>query len=81
MKCLLANCRLMLKLRFSVALKHLQEVPLQPIEINPDIPESVNYVVMKAMQKDVNNRYSSATEMNNDLQEILKIQKEVWRLK
>jgi serine/threonine-protein kinase len=56
----------------SVALKHLQEVPLQPIEVCPDIPENVNNIVMKAMQKDVNNRYSSANEMNIDLQEVLK---------
>jgi serine/threonine-protein kinase len=56
----------------SVALKHLQEIPMQPIEINPEIPESVNNIVMKAMQKDVNNRYSSANDMNNDLQDALK---------
>ncbi len=56
----------------SVALKHIQEVPIEPSEIVRDIPIGVNNVVMKAMQKDVNNRYASASAMYNDLQKALK---------
>ncbi len=51
----------------SVALKHMQEKPVDPMKLNPSIPLSVNQIIMKAMQKDPNLRYQSATEMLRDL--------------
>ena len=56
----------------SVALKHMQEEPIEPIEINDEIPSAVNSIVMKAMQKDPINRYQTATEMISDLGKALK---------
>ena len=56
----------------SVALKHMQEMPQEPIELNPNIPMSVNKIIMKALQKDTNLRYQSATEMLEDLNMCLK---------
>lgn len=56
----------------SVALKHMQEMPVEPKELNQNIPQSVNDIIMKAMQKDANLRYQSATEMLKDLNEALK---------
>ena len=56
----------------SVALKHMQEMPQEPIELNPNIPVSVNKIIMKALQKDTNLRYQSATEMLEDLKMSLK---------
>ena len=56
----------------SVALKHMQEKPTEPIEINPNIPKSVNDIIMKAMQKDVNLRYQTATDMLRDLSKAIK---------
>ena len=56
----------------SVALKHMQEDPKEPMEINPQVPKSVNDIIMKAMQKDVNLRYQTATEMLRDLSKALK---------
>ena len=56
----------------SVALKHMQEEPAQPIELNEEIPSAVNDIVVKAMQKDPTNRYQSATEMLADLSKALK---------
>lgn len=56
----------------SVALKHMQEEPVPPITINPDLPESVNNIILKAMQKDANARYQTATEMISDLNLALK---------
>ncbi len=56
----------------SVALKHMHEQPVEPIKINPSIPISVNKIVLKAMQKDPNSRYSTATEMLRDLNTALK---------
>lgn len=56
----------------SIALMHMQEKPIEPITINPAIPNSVNKIVLKAMQKDGNLRYQSASEMLKDLNMALK---------
>ena len=56
----------------SIALKHMQEKPIEPIKLNPAIPYSVNKIIMKAMEKDLNLRYQSATEMLKDLNMALK---------
>ena len=56
----------------SIALKHMQETPVEPYKINSSIPYSINKIIMKAMQKDPNLRYQSATEMIKDLKNSLK---------
>ena len=56
----------------SVALKHMQEIPKEPMLVNPAVPPAVNRIVMKAMKKDPNLRYQSATEMLKDLTLALK---------
>ena len=56
----------------SVALKHMQEAPIEPIKINKNIPYAVNQIIMKAMKKDPNERYQNATEMIRDLNLALK---------
>ena len=56
----------------SVALKQVQEEPVDPIKYNENIPISVNRIILKAMQKDPNLRYQNATEMLKDLSLALK---------
>jgi len=56
----------------SVALKHMQENPIEPIKLNPAIPLSVNKIILKAMQKDINLRYANATTMLKDLSMAIK---------
>ncbi len=56
----------------SVALKHMQEDPKEPVELNSDIPTAVNQIVVKAMQKEPTARYQNATEMLHDLSKALK---------
>jgi len=56
----------------SVALKHMQEEPVEPIILNSSIPVQLNKIILKAMQKDTNLRYASATEMIADLEAVLK---------
>ncbi len=56
----------------SVALKHMQEEPVAPKEINPNIPQALNDIILKAMRKDVSLRYQNATQMLNDLRRALK---------
>ena len=56
----------------SVALKHMQEEPEEPIKVNPNVPIAVNKIIMKALQKDTNLRYQTASEMLVDLKRALK---------
>lgn len=56
----------------SVALKHMQEEPIAPIELNKNVPQAVNEIILKAMRKDTNLRYQSATLMLRDLKMALK---------
>ena len=56
----------------SVALKHMQEKPEEPIEVNNHVPVAVNKIIMKALQKDATLRYQSASEMLIDLRKALK---------
>ena len=56
----------------SVALKHMQEEPVPPIEVNPNVPSAVNDIIMKALRKDTNLRYQNATAMLMDLRRALK---------
>ena len=56
----------------SVALKHMQEEPKPPIEVNPNVPVAVNDIIMKALKKDTNSRYQNATAMLLDLKRALK---------
>ena len=56
----------------SVALKQVQEEPVDPRTYNEDIPISVSRIILKAMQKDPAMRYQNATEMLKDLSLALK---------
>ena len=56
----------------SVALKHMQEEPIEPIDKNPNMPSSVNKIIMKALKKDATLRYQTSTEMLVDLKSALK---------
>ncbi len=52
----------------SVALMQLQEEPKRPREVNPDIPEGLEEITIKAMQKVPDDRYHSAVEMLSDIE-------------
>lgn len=56
----------------SVALKHMQEDPVPPIELNPHLSEAVNKIILKALKKDPMLRYQTATELLQDLKMALK---------
>ena len=47
----------------SVAIQHLSSVPLSPREINPDVPEALELICMKAMASDIDRRYPTADAM------------------
>ena len=56
----------------SVAIQHLSSIPLAPREINPDIPEQLELICMKAMAPDLEHRYQSADAMISDLEAFRK---------
>ena len=56
----------------SVAIQHINSIPLTPREINPEIPEALEAITMKAMAPNPDNRYASADEMLADLEEFRK---------
>jgi beta-lactam-binding protein with PASTA domain/predicted Ser/Thr protein kinase len=55
----------------SIAYKHVKEDPVPPSGINPDVPQDLEAVIMKAMAKNQANRYQSADEMRQDLERLL----------
>ncbi|WP_300409769.1 Stk1 family PASTA domain-containing Ser/Thr kinase [Lagierella sp.] len=46
-----------------IALKHIQDQLIEPNSINSQIPKGLNDIILKAMDKDPNKRFNSATEM------------------
>ena len=56
----------------SVAIQHINSIPLSPREIDPSIPEALEAITMKAMAPNPDNRYASADEMLADLEEFRK---------
>lgn len=54
----------------SVALKHLQEPVIPPKHINSNLPEGLNNLILKAMEKDPVSRYQNIKDMLLDLQRI-----------
>lgn len=51
----------------SVALMQLQKEPIMPRTLNPQISLGLEQIIMKAMQKNVADRYQSASEMLFDI--------------
>jgi len=47
--------------------KHLSVKPISLKSVMPDVPEKIDYIVMKCIEKDKNNRYSKASEIIEDL--------------
>lgn len=52
----------------SVALMHLQVIPEAPRTLNPSIPEGIEEITLKAMQKQPMDRYQSAQDMLTDIE-------------
>ncbi len=57
---------------FAVGMKHKGEIPGDPREINPQIPEGLSRLVLKCLEKVREERYQSADELRADLETIEK---------
>lgn len=56
----------------SIAIKHMQMTPKKITEINSSIPEGLEEITIKAMQKEPSKRYQTAGEMIKDIEEFKK---------
>lgn len=54
----------------TIALKQIQAQPKLPRELNPEIPEGLQDIIVRAMQKDPSRRYQTAAEMLRDIDEF-----------
>ncbi len=54
----------------SVALKHVNDTPLPPRELNSHIPVGLEQIILRAMEKEPEERYQSAEEMLGHLMKL-----------
>lgn len=52
----------------TIALKHIQEDFVQPTIMDNTIPAGINDIVVKAMEKDMNDRYQTIKELIDDIE-------------
>ncbi len=55
----------------SIALKHLHQVPVAPAKKNPQMPESLNRIILKSLQKEKGRRYHTMAALQKDLSRCL----------
>jgi serine/threonine-protein kinase len=56
----------------SVAYQHAREEPLPPSAYASDVPEALDRITLKALTKDRERRYRTASEFRNDLEAVLR---------
>ena len=54
----------------TVAVKHIQENPIEPKVLTSEIPDNLNNLIMKAISKDPSSRYQTALEFIDALERI-----------
>lgn len=55
----------------SVAMKQVSEAPLAPSEVNPDIDPGLEYIIMRALEKDPAARFATVNDMKHALNDFL----------
>ncbi len=55
-----------------IALKHIAGIAVPPQEVNPEIPDELARITLKAMSADIGARYQNAGELLADLEEFRK---------
>jgi len=56
----------------SIAMKHKSKEPQNPRELNAQIPEGLNRLILRCIEKNKENRYQSAGELRSELENIEK---------
>ena len=62
-----------------IALKHIAGLATPPQELNPDIPDELARITLKAMNADISGRYQTAGELLHDLEEFRRQQSAALR--
>lgn len=50
-----------------IAVMHIQDQPVEPKELNPDLSDHLNYIIMKLLAKEPSERFLNANELINAL--------------
>ena len=56
----------------SVAMKHKGEIPKNPKQLNPSLPDDLSGVILKCLEKDREKRYQNAADVRSELENIEK---------
>lgn len=51
----------------SIAVMHIQDQPVEPKELNPDLSDHLNHIIMKLLAKEPSERFLNANELINAL--------------
>lgn len=54
----------------AVALKHIQDEPVPPAKLNPQVSPELEQIILRAMEKDLTMRYKTAGDMARDLRKL-----------
>jgi tetratricopeptide (TPR) repeat protein len=57
---------------FTIGVKHKSETPTDPKELNSQLPDDLNRVILKCLEKDKEKRYQNAGELRSELLNIEK---------
>lgn len=53
-----------------IAMKHIHEIPVPPGQFNPNIPQALEEIIMRCLEKDPEKRYRNGSELARALQEL-----------
>jgi len=56
----------------SIAMKHKGEIPKNPKQLNPNIPDDLSGVILKCLEKEKTKRYQNAADVRSELEKIEK---------
>ncbi|MCX6576035.1 MAG: FlgO family outer membrane protein, partial [Candidatus Aminicenantes bacterium] len=56
----------------SIVMKHKGEIPKDPKQFNPIIPDDLSNVILRCLEKDMAKRYQTAAEVRSELEKIEK---------
>ena len=54
----------------ALAMKHVNEIPRSPAEVNPQVPQEIAALTMKLLAKNPEERYGDAAELLDDLERV-----------
>ncbi|MBN9663918.1 MAG: protein kinase [Acidobacteria bacterium] len=56
---------------YSLMVAHLKEMPVPPIQVDPNVPQALNDIILTAIEKDRERRFQSAAAMLRAMESVL----------